>query len=208
MQSTLYWSFLILASVFLAYVSPFSLVPIVFLGGGVILGLGYLTYLYLQKRSSGTSDVQRRTIHAIGSVMVYVMVYWTTIGLFTNVRELREFTARYEPYMHEGARRGYTFYYVDHEGSYERIDSPELNALLADKRPERVRMILEVVRDFGRLRGYSVVSVESIPVDKSWTDGNPPWETLRSGPSSKGGPDSPVDGIDRGEDREGEGKQR
>jgi hypothetical protein len=54
-----------------------------------------------------------------------------------------------------------------------------LNKLLEEKRPERVRMKLELVRDFGRLRAYTVRSVESIPVDKEWTPGNPPWEALR-----------------------------
>jgi hypothetical protein len=186
MQSTLYWSFLILASILLAYISPFNLVPLVFLGGGVILGVAYLPYSYFQKkRGSGPADSGRRTIHVIGSVMVYVMVYWTTIGLFTNVKEQREFMARYEPYVRDGTPQGYTFHYVGHEGSYERIDSPELNALLADRRPERVRLLLEVVRDFGRLRGYSVLRVESIPVDKFWAEGNPPWETLRAPAAGK-----------------------
>ena len=55
----------------------------------------------------------------------------------------------------------------------------ELNKLLVEKKPEKVRMVLETVKDFGRLRAYTVRSVESIPVDKEWTSGSPPWEELR-----------------------------
>jgi hypothetical protein len=95
------------------------------------------------------------------------------------VKEQREFLARYEPYFHQGIAEGFTFYYLDHPGAYERIDSAELNKLLIEKHPERVRMVLEIVKDFGRLRAYTVRSVESIPVDQAWSPGNPPWEALR-----------------------------
>ena len=51
--------------------------------------------------------------------------------------------------------------------------------LLMEKHPEHVRMVVEIVKDFGRLRAYTVRSVESIPVDQAWSPGNPPWEALR-----------------------------
>ena len=178
MQSILYWSFLILFSVLLAYVSQFAFVPLAFLAGAAILGIGYFSYLSYRRRSGSWEHSRYRT-RFTGSAVLYVMIYWTTITTFTNVKEHREFVARYEPYVQDGAQHGYTFYYVDYAGSYERIDSARLNELLAEKRPERVRMVLEIVRDFGRLRGYTVLSVESIPVDKSWTDGKPPWAALR-----------------------------
>lgn len=178
MRSILYWSFLILAAILLARLSPFNLAPIFFLGGVLLLAIGYFTFLSYRRRSGGSEHgaFQGRII---GTILVYVMVYWTTVGLFTNVKEQRQFLARYEPYMQGGQQHGYTFYYSDYSGSYERINSPELNKLIAERNPERVRMVLEVVKDFGKLRAYTVRSVESISVTMDWTDGNPPWEALR-----------------------------
>ena len=179
MRSILYWSFLIVAAILLAYVSPFDVAPIVFLAGAILFAAAYFLFLCFHRRRSGAWEHSRYQIRFIGSVLVYVMIYWTTIGLFSNVKERREFTARYEPYMQGGNQRGYTFFYLDYPENYERIDSPELNTLIRETNPERVQIVLEVVRDFGRLRAYTVRSVQSIPVDKAWTDGNPPWEVLR-----------------------------
>jgi hypothetical protein len=179
MRSILYWSFLIVAAIFLAYISPFNLSPVIFLGGTLGIAAVYFLFLSFRRRRSGVWERSTHQIRFVGSILLYVMVYWTTVGLFSNVKEQREFWARYEPYVQGGSQHGYTFFYVDHEGSYERIDSPELNKLIVEKNPERVRMVLELVKDFGRLRGYSVRSIESIPVDKAWTDGNPPWDALR-----------------------------
>jgi hypothetical protein len=179
MRSILYWSFLILAAILLAYISPFNLSPVIFLGGVLLIAAGYFLLLSYRRRRSGVWEHSTHKIRFVGSILLYVMVYWTTAGLFSNVKEQREFWARYEPYVQGGNQHGYTFFYLDHEGSFERIDSPELNKLIVERNPGRVRMVLEVVKDFGRLRGYSVRSIESIPVDKGWTDGNPPWEVLR-----------------------------
>jgi hypothetical protein len=182
MRSILYWSLLVLAAIVLAYLSPFNLTPIVFLAGAALFAAGYFLFrLFGRGRQSGTQHGGYQ-VRFIGSILIYVVVYWTTIGLFSNVKEKREFLARYEPFVQDGIQRGYTFFYLDYAGSYERIDSPELNKLIVEKSPDRVRMVLEVVRDFGRLRGYTVRSVESIPVDKAWTEGNPPWEALRKAP--------------------------
>jgi hypothetical protein len=179
MRSILYWSFLILAAILLAYVSPFNLSPIIFLVGALLIAAGYFLFLSYRRYRSGAWEHRTHQIRFVGSILLYVMVYWTTVGLFSNVKEQREFWARYEPYVQGGNQHGYTFFYLDHAGNYERIDSPELNKLILEKNPLRVLMVLEVVKDFGRLRGYSVRSIESIPVDKAWTDGNPPWEALR-----------------------------
>jgi len=179
MRRILYWSSLILAAVLLAYISPFNLTPIIFLGGAFVLAGGYFSFLSHRRRRSGVWEHSTHQFRFVGSLMLYIMVYWTTVGLFTNKKEQREFLARYEPYIQEGRQHGFTFYYLDYSGSYERIDSPELNKLIAEKNPERVRIVLEVVKDFGKLRAYSVRSVESITVDKAWTDGNPPWAALR-----------------------------
>jgi len=179
MRSILYWSFLLLVSLILAYVSPFSLAPLVFVAGAIVLTVGYFSFLSYRRQRSGDWEHSRYQVKFVGSVLLYVMVFWTTVGLFINVREQREFLARYEPFVQDGSQHGFTFYYLDYEGSYERIDSPELNRFLAEKSPERVRMVLETVRDFGKLRAYTVLSVESIAVDKTWTDGNPPWAALR-----------------------------
>lgn len=182
MRSILYWSLLILVAILLAYISPFNLAPLVFLAGGFLLALGSLAFSGNRRRKSGVRERGVNQTRFIGSILVYVMTFWTTIGMFSNVKEHREFWARYEPYVQEGTRRGYTFFYLDHAGNYERIDSPELNQLLTERNPEKVRMVLEVVKDFGKLRAYSVQTVESIAVDKYWTDGNPPWDVLRSSP--------------------------
>ena len=182
MRNILYWSFLILIAIALAYETPFGLYHLVFLAGGLIIFAGYYAYLSRRRRASGVWEHDRNRGTVFGVLLVWVVVYWTTIGLFSNAKELREFRARYEPYLHEGKPEGYVFYYLDHEGCYERINSPELNALIAEKRPEQVRMVLEIVKDFGRLRAYTVRSVESIAVDKAWVAGagKPPWDALRA----------------------------
>ena len=179
MRSILYWSALILAAILLAWISPFNLTPIVFLGGALLLAIVYFLFRSYRRRHSATQEHGRFQTRFVGSIMVYVMIFWTTVGLFTNVKQKREFLATYEPYVQGGQQHGYTFYYVDYAGAYERINSPELNKLIAEKNPERVRMVLEVVKDFGKLRAYTVRSVESISVTMDWTDGNPPWEALR-----------------------------
>jgi hypothetical protein len=179
MRSIFYWSGLILAAILLAYVTPFNLVPLAFLGVSALFAATYLLFLVYRRQRSGVWEHGRYQTRFFGGVIVLVMVFWTTVGLFSNVKEQREYLARYEPYVEGGSQHGYTFYYLDHEGHYERIDSPELNRLIAERNPGRVRMVLEIVRDFGRLRGYTVRSVESIRVDESWTPGNPPWEALR-----------------------------
>lgn len=179
MRSILYWSGLIFAAILLAYLTPFSLVPVAFVGAAILFALGYTLFLGYRRRRSGIWEHGKYKVAFIGSIIVFVMTFWTTVGLFSNVKEQREFLTRYEPYVDAGAMRGYTFYYLDFPGKYERIDAPELNQFLTEHRPDRVRMVLEVVRDFGRLRAYSVKSVESIPVDKFWTEGDPPWEALR-----------------------------
>jgi hypothetical protein len=168
MRNILYWSFLILLAILLAYASPFGLYHVLFLAGA---GVAFLLWRFTRAHHS--------KVQLLGTMFVYVAVYWTTIGLFSNVKVQREFLARYEPYLHQGSAEGFTFQYVDYPQSYERIDSPELNKLLAEKHPQQVRMIVETVWDFGRLRAYTVRSVEGIPVDQEWTSGNPPWEALR-----------------------------
>ena len=179
MRNILYWSFLVLLAILLAYATPFGLYHFVFLGGGLILFVGYTVFLKRRERVSGIWEHDRYRISFFGTLIVWVVVYWTTIGLFSNQKELREFRARYEPYVDQGNAQGYLFYYLDYEGSYERINSPELNRLIEQKRPPQVRMVLEIVKDFGRLRAYTVRSVERIPVDKEWTAGSPPWAALR-----------------------------
>jgi hypothetical protein len=171
MRNILYWSFLILLAILLAYGSPFGLYHLIFIAGGVVV------FLVARHPRWGHSRTQ-----LLGSVLVYVAVYWTTVGLFSNVKEQREFLARYEPYLPEGNPQGYTLHYLDYPGFYEHVDSPDLNKLLADKQPTQVRMVVETVRDFGRLRAYTVRSVEGIPVDQTWTGGNPPWAALRERP--------------------------
>ena len=168
MRNILYWSFLVLLAILLAYISPFGLYHLIFLAGG------FIVFLASRRVRLSSSRVQ-----FLGSVFIYVAVYWTTIGVFSNVKERREFVARYEPYVQAGNPEGYTFYYLDYPGFYERINSADLNKLLVEKRPSQVRMVIEIVRDFGRLRAYSVRSVEGIPVDQSWNGGNPPWDVLR-----------------------------
>src|SRR4030095_1771670 len=107
MRNILYWSFLILVAILLAYVSPFGLYHLVFLLGAGALVLAYYSILPRQ---------QRRV--AAASVFVYVAIYWTTVGLFSNVNAQREFLARHEPDVDQGIAEGFTFYYLDHPGAY------------------------------------------------------------------------------------------
>lgn len=179
MQSILYWLILILGVLLLAYVSLFNVAPFAFVLVGAVLGLGYLAFLSWRRRRSGVWEHSTYQYRFFGSLFVYVILFWTTSGVFTNVKQDREFWARYEPYVTNGAQHGYTFYYLDYANCYERVDSPDLNRYLEEKKPEKVKLVLEIVRDFGKLRSYSVKSVETIHVNTTWIGGEPPWPVLR-----------------------------
>ncbi len=179
MPAIFYWTILILVVLLLAYASLFNLAPFVFLLGGAVLGLGYLAFLGRRKRRSGVWEHGKYQYRFVGSVFVYVILFWTTSGIFTNVKTEQEFWARYEPYMRDGEQHGYTFHYLDYANCYENVDSPDLNRYIEEKKPEKVKLVLEVVKDFGTLRAYSVKSVETIPVNAAWIGGEPPWPVLR-----------------------------
>lgn len=179
MPSILYWAILIPVVLLLAYASLFNIAPFVFLIGGAVLGFGYLAFLRYRKKRSGVWEHSTHQFRFVGSIFVYVILFWTTSGVFTNVREDRAFTARYEPYFTNGTPHGYTFYYLDYANSYERIDSPDLNRYIQEKNPQTVKLVLEIVKDFGKLRAYSVKTVDAIPVNETWLDGAPPWPALR-----------------------------
>lgn len=178
-MTAFYWVFFVGIVLVLAYASLFNLTPLVFLIAGGVLGFGYLAFLSYRKRQSGVWEHSKYQQRFVGSVFLLVIIFWTTVVLFSNIKEPREFWARYEPYISEGKQRGYTFYYLDHANSYERIDSPALNKYIEDRNPGKVKLVLEIVRDFGRLRAYSVKSVDAIAVNKEWIDGEPPWSVLR-----------------------------
>ena len=179
-MTALYWIAVIAVVVFLAYASLFNLAPFVFLIGVAIIGFGYLAFLSYRKRRSGVWEHKTHQFRFAGTVFIYVILFWTVLGIFTNEKEQREFWARYEPYVTNGAQHGYTFYYLDYAKSYERVDSPTLNRYLEEKKPEKVKLVLEIVRDFGKLRAYSVQTVEAIPVNNTWAGGDPPWAALRA----------------------------
>src|SRR6185295_8907179 len=109
MRSILYWSFLILGSILLAYVCPFSLSPLVFLTVAFAFGAMYFAVLCYRRGRFGAWEHKAHQSRFVGSLLVYVMVFWTTNGLFTNVKEQKEFQARYEPYIDGGSQHGYTF---------------------------------------------------------------------------------------------------
>jgi len=180
MPSILYWSILILVVFLLAYSSLFYIAPFAFLIGGAAIGFGYLAFLTLRKRRSGVWEHSTHQYRFVGSIFVYVILFWTTSGVFTNVKEDREFWARYEPNVTDGTPHGYTFYYLDYPNCYERVDSPDVNRYLEKQKPEKVKLVLEIVRDFGKLRSYSVKSVETIHVNTAWIGGEPPWPALRT----------------------------
>ena len=181
MRAFIYWILLALIIALLAYLSFFSLIPFIFLAGGVAISLGYLGFLttrYRQTRAWQHSAFRTRFFTAL---FTYIVVFWTVLGIFTNVREQRQFWARYEPYFaDDGTRKGYTFHYLDYPGAWERVDSAQLNRYLETNHPDRVRVTLETTRDFGKLRGYAIQGVEGIAVNDAWSPGNPPWDILRS----------------------------
>jgi hypothetical protein len=179
MVNIVYWVFISLLILALAYTSLFSSIPLAFLAGGGILSLIYLGFLLHRRRQSGEWEHGKYQFRFAGTVFVYIALFWTTVGLFSNVKEQRVFFARYEPYIRDGVQHGYTFHYIDHPGAYENIDSAYLNRYLEENKPDRVRLVLETVKDFGRLRSYSVRGVETISVNEGWIGGTPPWDALR-----------------------------
>jgi hypothetical protein len=180
MRSFIYWFLLAALVALLAFASLYSIVPLAFLAGGIAIALIYVAVLGKRYRETGRWDHDQFQFRLHSVIFTYVVVFWTFIGLFTNNKTHREFYARYEPYIaSDGRQTGYVFHYLDHPESYERVNSPDLNRYLEEKRPERVRMVLETVRDFGRLRSYSVAEIDGIAVNADWTAGMPPWEELR-----------------------------
>jgi hypothetical protein len=176
----IYWVLLVLVIALLAYASLFSLFPFVFLAGGVLIGLMYSGFLTLRYRKSGNWEHSKFQFRFHGVLFTYIVVFWTVVGIFTNVKEQRQFWARYEPYVSaDGNRRGFTFHYLDYPGAWERVDSAELTRYLDETQPERVRLIIETTRDFGKLRAYAVQGVEGFSVNEAWSGGNPPWDELR-----------------------------
>jgi hypothetical protein len=180
MSSTLYWSTLVLAVMLLAYGSLFYIAPFAFLFGGVVIGLGYLGFLKWRQRRTGQWEHSTHQFRFVGTIIVYVMVFWTTSGIFTGVKEQKVFWARYEPYMTESVQQGYTFHYLDYANCYERVDSPDVKRYLEEKKPEKVKLVVETVKDFGKLRAYSLKRVDSINVSRTWIGGEPPWPMLRA----------------------------
>jgi hypothetical protein len=164
----------------LAYGSLFYIAPFAFLFGGAVICLGYLAFLKWRQGRSGQWEHTTHQSRFVGTIVVYVMVFWTTSGIFTGVKQEKNFWARYEPYVTNSVQQGYTFYYLDHANSFERVDSSELNRYLEEKKPEKVKLVLEIVKDFGKLRAYTLKRVDSINVSRSWTGGEPPWPVLRA----------------------------
>jgi hypothetical protein len=179
-RAFIYWFFLALLVALLAYASLFSFIPAVFLSGGIAAGFAYLGFLAWRYRRDRVWEHSRYQFRFYAALFTYVFVFWTVIGIFTNVREQRRFWARYEPYAAaDGRPLGYTFYYLDHPEAWERVNSADLNRHLEQTKPERVLMIIETTKDFGRLRGYSVQAVEGFAVNAAWSAGSPPWDELR-----------------------------
>jgi hypothetical protein len=178
-RSFIYWLLFALVVALVAYASLLSLTPLIFLFGGILLGLSYAAFLYVRYRSSGRWLHSRFQFRFYAALFTYIVLFWTTIGLLVDI-EQRVFWARYEPYLEGGTQMGFTFHYLDHPGAWERVNSPELNRYLEASRPERVRLIVEVRRDLGRLRDYSLRGVDGYAVSAGWSPGNPPWEELRN----------------------------
>jgi hypothetical protein len=185
-MSKLYWpafSALLLLVIFVSMIA-FNFTPIAFLIGAAVLGFGYLGFLFYRKRKSGRWEHSNYEGRVVGSVFLYVALFWTAAGILLNQRTPLEAWARYEPYVTDGVQHGYTFYYLDYANAYERVDSPTLNEYIEEKKPEKVQLLLEVVKDFGKFRSYSVQAVDSIPVNnkayRGWTGGEPPWPALRT----------------------------
>ena len=151
-----------------------------FLAGGLALVGGYVAFLALRYRRLKEWQHGRFQFRFSVAMFVYIVLFWTVIGLFTDVRSELEFAARHEPYFAaDGLQHGYTFLYVDHPGSYERVNSAALNDYIRRVRPERVQLKLETIKDFGKLRAYSVEQVDGIRVNVGWIGGQPPWTQLR-----------------------------
>jgi len=176
-----YWSFLAFVIGLLVYASVFSLVPLLVLLGGIVTTLGYAAFLAIRFKRSGTWEHGRFRLRFHAILVLYIAAFWIVVSLFTNVREQHEFWARPErEAASDGRVRGYVLHYVDFPGSYERVNSTTLNRHLDDTRPSRVRMTIETTRDLGRLRAYSVESVDGIRVNDAWSGGSPPWDEIRN----------------------------
>ncbi len=124
----------------------------------------------------------RRGLIVWGSQGVYLVLFWTVIGVFTSVDREVEFEATWRT---EGAftPRKLVFDYVGHPGCREIVRARDLEAKLAGREGETVRLTLGLTFDFGDLRGYHVQKVDGVVVNgrsdgEGWIGGNPPWDAL------------------------------
>jgi hypothetical protein len=113
----------------------------------------------------------------------FTVLFWGIVGVFTDVRREHVFRARYEAFLvnNDPARVAYRFHYVDYPGASETVLLPELRRYLEASRPADVRLTLETVWDFGRMRAYSLEKVDEVRVNDGWSNGQPPWDALRRG---------------------------
>ncbi|MSR07613.1 MAG: hypothetical protein EXR93_11190 [Gemmatimonadetes bacterium] len=159
----------------------FSLYPFWYLGAVLALGLGYLVFLWVRRRSSGEWQHGRYAFRAWATLGVFTLLFWGPIQLFTGVTRRHHYSATYAPYHPTSlpSRTAYTFTYVDHPASYEHVLSDSLHLYLESVHPATVQLELETTWDFGRLRAYSVQRVDSVRVNGEWIGGTPPWDDLR-----------------------------
>jgi hypothetical protein len=144
MRRILYWSSLILAAILLAYISPFNLTPIIFLGGASCSSGFFISFIAAAVPVwGGTSVPFRRQLN------IYVWFIDDRRAIHQRERAKRILCGT-SPTFRKAASMVLPFIWITQV--LRAIDSPELNKLIAEKTRERVLIVLEVVKDFGKLR--------------------------------------------------------
>jgi len=163
----------------------FSVYPFFYVFVLAGIGLAYVAWLAWQKRRTG--EWQHRVYAFRFSLLVagFTVLFWGAIGLFTDVKRLHVFRARYESFGVNGnpQRIAFRFHYIDYPDCSETVDLDELRRYLDASKPADVRLTLETTWDFGTMRGYSLEKVDEIRVNEGWSNGHPPWDVLRRGES-------------------------
>ena len=79
-----YWSFLAFVAGLLAYVSVLSVVPFVFVAGGIAIVLVYMMFLIVRFKRTGKWEHARLQARFAGTMLTYITVFWVVVGLLTT----------------------------------------------------------------------------------------------------------------------------
>ena len=158
-----------------------SIYPVIYMGAVAAFAIAYIAFLFAKSRKTGEWRHRQYGFRFYLATMLFTVLFWGALGLFTGVTQEHVFRARYEPFVVSDHPQypACRFHYVDHPNCSETVFLPELHQYLTTNKPAEVRLTLVTTWDFGDLRAYHLEKVDDIRVNEGWSNGQPPWDVLR-----------------------------